>query len=404
MGDTIPMKISPSETDTVPAASTNRLQLADLELSVYRAEEQATVWKIWQELEDRLGGSPLACSRIWTETWLKHYEQQIKPWFVVGRSAGVPRAICLLSEASTQKIGPMPVHSLHLGTAGEPHGHSVCVEYNDILVEADYRDDFVCKLGLVVAGETGWDQFQLDGVPCNDGPALPLLSDDGQSTISGVSSLQTSVRVRDSRYFDLEQCRQDGGDILAQLGKSTRANIRRRLRQVEATSVEWADSLEQGLDIFLELVALHQARWEAVGMPGAFASRPFLNFQQDLITQLLPEKRVVLARIRSGATTVGCLYLLVDRNRLLDYVSGFVAFEDFPSPGLISHYLCMEQALERGFDAYDFLVGDKRHKENLGKANAQLQWIVFERPRMKYTLRNCLRNSKQLARRIWKRS
>lgn len=405
MDETIAMTHDPVRSDRVAMTAESPRALGELELSIYQQSEQDRIWPVWRELEQRLGDVPITCSSEWTRIWLKHYSEQVRPWFVLASTDGIPRGICLLSESTNQKLGPFRIHSLHLGTAGEPHGHSVCVEYNDLLVEPEFRAVFTRKLGLLIASERGWDQFQLDGIPCTAEDSWPLLADDGHAAAGpGAKPLATNVRIRDSRYFDLEQCRQEGGDILAQLGKSTRANIRRRLRQVEETSVEWAETVAQGESIFNELIEMHQARWQAVGMPGAFASSSFLNFQKDLIAELLPQQRVVLARIRSGDITVGCLYLLVDRNRLLDYVSGLAPFEEFPSPGLISHYLCMEEALHRGFDAYDFLVGEKRHKENLGKASEQLQWIVFERPRTKFSLRNWARHSKQLVKRVWKRS
>ncbi len=41
---------------------------------------------------------------------------------------------------------------------------------------------------------------------------------------------------------------------------------------------------------------------------------------------------------------------------------------------MVTHALCMQEALERGFDDYDFLVGDKQHKDNLshGRGDARL--------------------------------
>ncbi len=88
-------------------------------------------------------------------------------------------------------------------------------------------------------------------------------------------------------------------------------------------------------------------------------------------------------RVRHQGTTVGCLLLLNDRGRLLDYLSGLADFEQKPSPGLISHYLCQCEALKRGYSAYDFLVGDKRHKDNLSTQTQILTWTRWARPILK---------------------
>jgi CelD/BcsL family acetyltransferase involved in cellulose biosynthesis len=159
--------------------------------------------------------------------------------------------------------------------------------------------------------------------------------------------------------------------------------LRRALKKTGEIEVTQAASLDQADDILNELIELHQARWRAVSQPGAFASQRFTAFQRELVTRLLPEERVVLLRVRSQSLTIGCLMLLVDRGRLLDYLSGFAPFEATPSPGIISHYLAMEQALAQGYRAYDFLVGDKRHKANLATDSRNLIWATWRRPSWK---------------------
>ena len=68
---------------------------------------------------------------------------------------------------------------------------------------------------------------------------------------------------------------------------------------------------------------------------------------------------------------------------MLDYLSGLAAFDQQPSPGLVAHYLCQCEALQRGFAAYDFLVGDKRHKDNLSTHTQVLTWTRLVRPTIK---------------------
>jgi len=373
----------------VPVTNEIRLQSFDV-------NQREAVLEIWRELQQRLGSTSLMCSADWTEIWLKHYQDSITVRFVVGYKQEQVCGICLLSESKHHRIGPVTVRTLHLGTAGELHGESVCVEYNDILCEPRYRNEFVCELQKLIHKQGSWDQFRLDGINTEANKPWPLY----ENNDSGSSQVTVQSRVRESRYFDLEHCRAEGGDILSLLGKSTRSNIRRRIKKLDEINLEWAETTEQANDIFAELIDLHQARWKKEGEPGAFASSRFTGFQKDLIARLLPQQKVVLCRMKAGTQTIGCLYLLVDKNRLLDYVSGLASFEEVPSSGLISHYLCMNQAMQRGYDAYDFLVGEKRHKENLGKSANQLQWVVCERNRTIFRLRNLALKAKQIAKRI----
>ncbi|TWT60204.1 GNAT family N-acetyltransferase [Rubinisphaera italica] len=368
-----------------------------LHLKMYGMNDRAKVLLSWRELEQRLPSVPIACSAAWTENWLQQYGDIVRPWFVVATANGVIEGVCLLSESNSKLFGIFPVKTLNMGTAGEPHGQSVCVEYNELLVSDHYREKFVYQLQKLIASERGWDQFVLSGISAKEGTSWPILSDQYSDM------RDTSTRIRECRYFDLKACRDAGEEILQRLGKSTKSNLKRRSNQLDPLAIDWAESTEQALEIFEELIKLHQARWQAVGMPGAFASDRFKQFLRTLIEKTFANKGVVLARITSKGKTIGCLYLLNDRNRLLDYVSGFVSFEEAPSPGLMSHYVCMQEAMKRGYDAYDFLVGEKQHKANLGKSAQQLQWIICERRRLKYCLRDAVQYSKQIVKKFLKR-
>ncbi len=373
-----------------------------LRLLVYGAHETELVLSWWRELEAELESVPLACSVGWTETWLRVYAETVRPWFIVGSVADRVCGICLLTESRSRRLLGMPVTSLHLGTAGEPLGESVCVEYNDLLAKPEYCQDFVRQLLELVVQEPAWSELHLEGIPALSVEQGSLL--EAAQAIVGQSpnaaehkkQLQLQVRERECRYFDLQATRESGSDILSQLGRSTRSNLKRRLKQVGSTRVEWAESAPQAEDIFTQLVALHQARWNSVGQPGAFARERFLRFQQEWISYAWDRGEVALARIHTATDTMGCLYFLVDRGRLLDYVSGFADFQEFGSPGLLSHYLCMEEALKRDYRAYDFLVGEKRHKENLGKSQQMLQWVTCTRPNWRHRLHDTLRTGKQL--------
>lgn len=336
------------------------------------AAEAAAAMDVWEQLERRLGDTAIASSSLWTNVWLTHYGDLVSHEFLIGESDGQPRGVCLLVRGVGESIGGLRVRSLHLGTAGEPDADSVCVEYNGLLVEETFRAEFSRQIVNTIASDPDWDQFQLDGFTEEQASAiLPHIP-------------AVDVRRRRSRFFDLRAAREQGTEILAALGRSTRSNIRRRLRDYGELTVEWVDSLTQAEAVFTELVRLHQARWLSVGRPGAFASRRFHNFQTELMVRGLNDRRVVLFRVRRGHETIGCLLLLADRNRLLDYLSGFASFQQHASPGLIVHFLCMQEALRRGYDAYDFLVGEHQHKRNLSIAANELIWATWRRDRLKF--------------------
>ena len=338
----------------------------------------------WRALEQRVGDVPLMCSHLWTSTWLRVYRDLIPATILTAEQGGQTVGATLITRGVGQKSGPVPIRTLHVGTAGEPLGHSVCVEYNGLLADRSHRSALVAAIQAWLEQQRGADEVRVDGWPAAEAqewnwPTAP-----------------SETRSRNCKYFDLEKPRAAKLEPIELLGRSTRQNLRRLLRKYETIETTWAATLEEADDIFSELVKLHQARWIGSGQPGAFASERFEAFQRQLLVQGFDDQKVVLFRARHQGETVGCLMLLVDRGRMLDYLSGFASFEQKPSPGLVTHFLCLSQAAERGYRAYDFLVGDKRHKDNLSTDVQQLTWATWRRRTLRNTAIDCLRAVKNL--------
>ena len=357
-----------------------------LKLRVLHAKDRDAALAIWQGLELRIASPPLAASEAWTRIWLDHYGETVRYWFIVAEDDGLVRGICLYTESMERKAPLLSLRAHHLGTAGDPVHESACVEYNSLLVEPECQVAFHDAVSHWLLTQSAGDVIQLDG----------FTTEEMQELTAHWSAVE--VRERDSKYLDLDVVRASGKDLIEHFGRSTRANLRRKLREYGEIETEWSTSLAQAQDILEELIQLHQARWQAIGERGAFGSSRFLNFQRALLAELFPTGRCVLFRARHQGETIGALLLLVDRNRLLDYLSGLAAFDQKPSPGLVTHYLCQSQALERGYAAYDFLVGDKRHKENLSTHTQVLTWTRLNRPTMKNRLVAALTQLKRLVR------
>lgn len=339
-----------------------------LKLRVLEAHQHSQAMAIWQKLEERIESPPLAASQRWTQAWLEVYGPTIRFRFLLSESQGEPIGIALLTESCQHKGFGLSRQTRHLGTAGDSNSGSACVEYNALLVAPEWRTSFIDAISHWLLTQAGGDLLQLDG----------FLAEEAAELSATWPALETCQR--ESKYLDLQMVRLSETELITHFGRSTRANLRKRLREYGDLHTEWANDLDQARGILEELIEMHQARWSAIGEPGAFASQHFLAFQRSLLTQLFPHRQCVVFRVRQRDRTVGCLLLLVDRGRLLDYLSGFAPFEQMPSPGMVTHYLCQCEALQRGYSAYDFLVGDKRHKDNLSSHSQMLAWVEHARP------------------------
>jgi CelD/BcsL family acetyltransferase involved in cellulose biosynthesis len=376
MTETIPMR--------EPTSPAGGPRTAGLSLRAWNGPDLEAGLQEWRGIESRLGTVPLMCSHLWTSSWLRIYRDFIPSTILTASQEGTSIGAVLVTRGVGQKSGPVPLRTLHLGTAGEPLGQSVCVEYNDLLIDRAHRPAMIAAVEAWLRDQAGVDEVRLDGWPA------------GEATEWNWPQTPSEVRSRSCQYFDLTKSRDAGVDPLELLGRSTRQNLRRLLRKYAGIETTWAESLEEADDIFSEMVALHQARWQSSGQPGAFASSRFEAFQRQMLVQGFDERKVMLFRARHEGETVGCLMLLVDRSRMLDYLSGFASFERKPSPGLVTHYLCLSEAARRGYVAYDFLVGDKRHKDNLSTDVQQLTWSTWRRRTLRNAAVDLLKRVKKL--------
>lgn len=387
------LAVAPLTPCIAPAAASRSVRSIDLRCDVLAECDRSAALSVWRDLESRLHGTSqpvgLMSSSGWVSNWLAHYGDVVPHEFLIARQDHLPVGAALLTRGVERREGPFRIRTRHLGTAGERSGESVCVEYNQLLVDSAARPAFEEAVIAHVLKDKSWEAFCLDGFQSSD--AQRLLQD-----IPGAQQW-----ARESPYFDLQKVRAAEGDPIDALGRSTRQNVRRLLRKYGQLDTEWATTPDQANDIFAELIELHQARWQAVGKPGAFHSSRFADFQRSLVREAFagPQSplsgRVVLFRVRRQGSTVGCLLLLVDRNRMLDYLSGFADFNVHASPGIVTHLLCLQEALRRGYDAYDFLVGEKRHKQNLSTDVQHLVWATWTRRTLKSRTIATLRNLKR---------
>lgn len=358
----------------VPLKSPSVLTLRDF-------TDPAIGLRIWRELETRTKAAATASS-AWIETWIRHYGDGLRWRFVSATSNGRTIGIVLLVESTLKREGPLPVWSLHLGTAGELESESVVAEYNSPLVLEGYEHSFATALMNHIDTDLRWERFHLDGVQAE--VARPYLE----------QRAEAEIREVPAHYFDLRETRANGQSVWDRLGKGTRRSIRTGRLQHSELSVEWSDSPEAMDVLFADLINLHQQRWESAGKAGCFASERFTAFHRDLTRRWLPEGRAVLARVQSGVgtnqRTIGCMHFYIEHNRLLCQLTGML-HEAGLSLGLLSTYMILESALSRGYDALDYLGGDTQQKRNLSTHANRLQWCVWKRPHWKFSVVDALR-------------
>lgn len=377
------LMLTPPEQVTSSSASD-----VTMRLKIMSASSRAEVLTAWRTLENEVRNQRLTCSSLWTETWLKHFGSIVPHQFALGIRNGSVCGIALLTEGVSQSAGPFSLRTRHLGTAGEPDSESVCVEYNSLLCDPADTAQFSQLLWDWIQQKTTCDELRLDGFDSESIEAF-LLKNPG------------SLVERKSSYFvDLKSIRESGEEPIMRLGSRTRSKIRRTLRDLADARGEWAESVTRAEELFHQMKQLHQAHWTSCGYPGVYASQRFADFHLDLLHRALPQRKMGLFGVTAGGRLIGCCQVLMDRQRVLLYQCGRAPAEGQISNGVALDYLCICEALRRGYDAIDFLAGETEHKRRLSTNRAELAWVTWRRPTFKNRAIDTLRRIKEVTSRL----
>lgn len=369
--------------ETQPDPSCDSDPFGPLKIMIHDQSQTEYCLDLWKKIESQFDDVPLMSSHTWTSTWIEYYQDLVPYSFVVVSRNDLPCGICLLTEGVEQFDGPFAVKTMHLGTAGEPTADSVCVEYNSLLIHPVDQPEFIDTLINHLSQNNAWDSLRFDG----------FASDELEHW--NLTQQEMSVRKVESHYFDLKLIREEEREVISGFGYSTRKNLRKNMKSYAGLSCEWAESIEQAESIFNDLISLHQTRWQKEGQPGSYASNRFTDFHNALIRKLIPSGQMGLFRVKIDEEVIGCVQVLIDRNRVLCYQGGSAEYKGKLSPGVITDYLCIEECFKRGFDAYDFLAGNSHHKQKMSTHHSYLSWAQIQRSRWKFTALNALRKIKQ---------
>lgn len=330
---------------------------------------------IWRALESAIGTVPTARSWTWASCWVRHYGDLLPTSVAVVESRdGRPEGIVLLPRGR-RRHGPIAIRSLWLGTANLPVGAEVCAELAGPLARSGQERAVVDALLAHARAQRGWDELRAEGLAERDAALLCAAWDGRRARITREAS----------PFCDLSAIEPDGDVASALPSSGARRRARSSLRAMERRGplhATWATDPAAAVEIFEELIVLHQRRWVADGEPGVFGHPRFAAFHRDLLPRLVEEGRAALFRASVGDETIGCLYHHLDGDRLLFYQSGLASFEDNRlRSGIVTHLLSMEQARRHGLRLYDFLAGDARYKRDLSNGSDTSVKVALRRRR-----------------------
>lgn len=274
-------------------------------------------------------------------------------------------------------LGPM---HLRLHEVGDRVLDNLTIEYNGLLCERGHeREALAAVIRYLTRANSRWLTFYLPGVDADSVPFDRIRSD----------AVDTRIMKRSTHYVDLAALRESGSDYLSTvLSSNARSAVRRTARKLESQfgelSVTVADTQEQKLAFFHEMVRLHQAHWSGEqDEHGAFGDPRILHFHESLIADATigEGEGAQLVRLDAGGQVVGYVYNLVWRGVVYFYQAGidYPRFGDFGSPGLLLLSRTIERTLEDGHARFELMAGDSEYKRKLGMAEGKMIWLSLDR-------------------------
>jgi CelD/BcsL family acetyltransferase involved in cellulose biosynthesis len=373
----------------------SRETMAGLSFSLERLDDVKTVSVQWKELEERSDCS-FFLSWDWIGTWLATAPGSA-PLLLSVRDSGTIVAFAIFHTAKLRRRF-MPSRAIILNRTGDPYNDIINIEYNNILTDRRYSESiwpavitFLKRAEIPACPFRKWDELH-----------VAMATQEIEQFAHDAELMVLELAHKPSWFVDLDVVRREGKPYLDTLSSNARYQIRRAIRLYEKEGPilgARAQSLDQAMAYFAELKELHQAYWNHRGMPGGFSNQYFESFHRTLIQNCIERGTVEIFRVSAGERLISQVYNFIYRGRVYAYQTGF-SYENDPKakPGLVSHYLCMQQHLENGASAYDFMAGNNRYKQTFGIRGPDMAHYVFQRRTATRVTEAILRRVKNLAR------
>jgi CelD/BcsL family acetyltransferase involved in cellulose biosynthesis len=268
------------------------------------------------------------------------------PLLLAVREGGADVALAVMNRAGRK---------LHLNATGDARWDAVFIEHNGLVGR---EADVTRVLGAALRQALEVAPVVLAGV------------DDRYLAAARAVGVVTRHQARFAPCVDPTAVR---GAFLEGLSANARGQIGRAMRLCgDGLGIARAADAATAQDWFAEMVALHQASWQARGQAGAFAAPEMRAFHAAVIASGFADRTAQLLRVTAGGWTVGVLYNLVRGGHVCAYQSGFAAVQDArEKPGLVCHTLAIELYRSESATKYDLLAGAARYKTTLTGSGAQ---------------------------------
>jgi Acetyltransferase (GNAT) domain len=321
----------------------------------------------------------------WTEIWLRTLPPECNLSLIVGSKNNLSVIAFFLGSKITIRNRFLKFHQVSLNQTLIPDIDIIYVDYNAILIDPKITISMEQLLELIPI--KSWDEFRM--IRCSSIYQPNLVFDS-----KAYRKYEITAEKHLSFYVNLEEIRRNNNDYLVMLSQNRRQQIRRSIKEYEKMGdihIKIANNVEEALQIFDELVDIHNNRWADHEFTGALTDEYIINFHKIMISERYKYGEIQLISISAGNNTLGCLYNLIYDGNVLFYLCGFSYLPgNLYRPGLVCHYYTILHNAKLGFYTYDFLEGEDPYKKSLSTDFNEMETVIIKKRGMKYILENII--------------
>lgn len=305
----------------------------------------------------------------WVSVWLASLPDDQEIRLLAAFLGDEPVMGLFIGRTRGLRYGFLPSHTFAMNATGNPRFDQILIEYNRAIIAPGFEPNWT-ELWEAVGH---WDEFILPGIASDFTKTI-------ESQIDAIGKFHLITdKVENSYWVDLQKIRSANMDYLSLLSSNRRSQIRRSLReytQEGEIKIRQAGSRSEALEMYTDLIELHQREWKKRGKLGAFANDYFCTFHQSLINERFESGEIQLLRVDVDMRPIGFLYSFSYQERVYFYQSGFSYGEgNAQRPGLVSHYLAILHNANLGLGIYDFLAGEAQYKSSLATHSEIISWV-----------------------------
>jgi len=325
----------------------------------------------WDRVLESSGAATPFLKNAWMDCWRRYANDGATLNVIAVRERGKLAAVAPLMRVRRGLTFADRLEFMGTGPAG--------ADYLDLIIG---RGDDEAAIGAI-AGAIDAQQLPLylDNLPPASRAArlVAALSGTGWTTIDGSPDV--------CPYIDFASHTWES--YLQSLGSAHRANVRRRLRAINAdfgVQFDLVDSHHERRDALDELIQYSERRWKNEGGTTSFPSPELIAFHHHVTRRAMDEGWLRLYTLRLNGVIAGVMYGFVVDKKFFFYQHGYDDAYARHSLGLVVMAMTIRAAIEEGVREFDMLYGHETYKSLWAREHRPLTRLQLFPPHVTGTL------------------